>query len=1437
MNYFLQIDGIDGGSAAKGVEGAFDGVQVFDYQIDSLITLLRGEREIIDADFSPLDLSLDLNAGLTHLLDSALNGTTLGPVRLVGVTEGDRAEIAFELRLGDAVVSKVEDGIEADQLSLDFKAISVSVWDVLADGRRGQEHSFSWDLVEQQPLAAEIPKPDTAGGEGTPGGHATKFFLFVEGLNGGSTARGAERAFEITDYSLSATLEELAAVTHGEGTGGTASLAVNLEISDGLTGLFANAAAGHTIPAVRLVGMSDDGRTLTPQYDLHLGGVVITTFEQGGNSASLEFAFEALELTTTGNDDSKAGGHDAVFSWNVPESGIPDVTPSSRETGGEAERYFLYIDGVRGDSTAKGFEGAFEIDAHQLALNTPVSFDAEGNIVAGPTDFSSLRVDLDLTEGLSPLLGTAAQGELLRSVRLVGVVENDGARQTSYDLSLGNVHITEIKESSDGDTLAFDFGQILLKTWDVKPDGNLSAPHEFNWDVVGDHPGDTAITKPDIPTHGTGGAANQFFLLVQDVNGGSKVRGFEGAFEIDGYNLDVEIAHLQGRAGRPDFSDLEVELSLGDGLTTLLSQITEGRPIESVSLVGVQNSGSGGAPLRTFELRLGDAHISALRETNGTDSVSFAYERLVLTTHDIDTKGNLSVPHTFSWDLTTGETDASVSQTTPSGSETGGAATRFYLLLEGIDGGVNLDFARGAFEVESHQFNVDLVTDTGIGGSAGRGRPDFSNLSVSLSLDDGLTQLLHDTASGELIHSVRLIGVTSGDRPEITYDLRLAEATVAAVNDTLGGNDSLEFAYYGFSLTTRNERSDGSLASPTTFNWNIETGETGGAIDLPEIPTSGTTGGGGERFFLYIDGLIGDSTVRGFQGAFDVEDYAISIGNNTETGAFTRFDAEVSPLAIRFATGGDLAALLEHAAGGEVIRSIRLVGVSGGERGQTVFDLKLGDVLISQVQGNQDGEDFAFDFRQIHLTTWELEEGRRGDPHVFSWDFSRRTDQTDIPDPNSNAAPVAVGDTASAGENEARQVNVLANDSDPDTGDTLHLASLGTVTVSSSNTAIDGLNAGAAFSLAGNQIAFAPGTLFDALRQGESALVTVSYLAADEAGLTAQANLALTVLGSNDGPTVAGRVDLGSATGSGAVLITREQLLANASDADWGDTLDVLGLSVTAGSGSLSDQGNGTWLFTPATGFVGAAALSYQVSDGTAQVADGADLQVYNPIVALSGQAVVRGTASADMVIVDRSNANVDTGSGDDTLVVDPTPRGDIYHALSGGSGNDTLDLSGFASPVMVNLQVGRLVGLDYGVANLRSIENVIGGSGDDYLVGGAGANRLEGRDGNDKLLGGAGNDVLVGGRDDDLLIGGGGDDHFVFGPDFGEDRIIDFNLGTLARHDTLDLRGLGFASRAEVLAHTDGGGSAVIHAGDDSITLQGVSVAQLSAADHWLLL
>jgi Ca2+-binding RTX toxin-like protein len=58
-----------------------------------------------------------------------------------------------------------------------------------------------------------------------------------------------------------------------------------------------------------------------------------------------------------------------------------------------------------------------------------------------------------------------------------------------------------------------------------------------------------------------------------------------------------------------------------------------------------------------------------------------------------------------------------------------------------------------------------------------------------------------------------------------------------------------------------------------------------------------------------------------------------------------------------------------------------------------------------------------------------------------------------------------------------------------------------------------------------------------------------------------------------------------------------------------------------------------------------------------------------------------------------------------------------------------------------------------------NSIENLIGGSGDDLLTGNNLDNVLNGSDGNDTLYGNDGNDTLIGGRGDDWLYGGNGDD------------------------------------------------------------------------------
>jgi VCBS repeat-containing protein len=119
-----------------------------------------------------------------------------------------------------------------------------------------------------------------------------------------------------------------------------------------------------------------------------------------------------------------------------------------------------------------------------------------------------------------------------------------------------------------------------------------------------------------------------------------------------------------------------------------------------------------------------------------------------------------------------------------------------------------------------------------------------------------------------------------------------------------------------------------------------------------------------------------------------------------------------------------------------------------------------------------------------------------------------------------NDAPTANADLGSAGENETKSFDVLANDTDIDAGDTKTLDALGAVTVTSANGDIDGIDASTAFAIVGDQIQFTPGTLFDALAAGDTATVAVNYTMADGQGSQSSSTLTLTVSGVNDPATI-----------------------------------------------------------------------------------------------------------------------------------------------------------------------------------------------------------------------------------------------------------------------------------------------------------------------------
>ena len=115
------------------------------------------------------------------------------------------------------------------------------------------------------------------------------------------------------------------------------------------------------------------------------------------------------------------------------------------------------------------------------------------------------------------------------------------------------------------------------------------------------------------------------------------------------------------------------------------------------------------------------------------------------------------------------------------------------------------------------------------------------------------------------------------------------------------------------------------------------------------------------------------------------------------------------------------------------------------------------------------------------------------------------------------------------------------------------------------------------------------------------------------------------------------------------------------------------------------------------------------------------------------------------------------------------TPAFTLYDS----GGNDTLDASGYSNNQTIDLTPGNWSSIggetnNIGIYLTTTIENAVGGSGDDTILGNdaandlygnAGADTLKGAGGADYLSGGDGNDTLNGGTENDTLYGGDGDD------------------------------------------------------------------------------
>jgi serralysin len=142
--------------------------------------------------------------------------------------------------------------------------------------------------------------------------------------------------------------------------------------------------------------------------------------------------------------------------------------------------------------------------------------------------------------------------------------------------------------------------------------------------------------------------------------------------------------------------------------------------------------------------------------------------------------------------------------------------------------------------------------------------------------------------------------------------------------------------------------------------------------------------------------------------------------------------------------------------------------------------------------------------------------------------------------------------------------------------------------------------------------------------------------------------------------------------------------------------------------------------------------------------------------------------------------------------------------AVWDAGGNDTLDFSGYRQTQVIDLRAGFFssVGGESGnvtIAQGVTIENAIGGSGDDSITGNTANNLILGNAGNDTVMAGSGADTVEGGAGASYLRGEDGDDSLQGGAGFDD---INGNKGA----DTID-------------AGAGGSDWVVGGQGDDSIT------------------
>ncbi len=293
----------------------------------------------------------------------------------------------------------------------------------------------------------------------------------------------------------------------------------------------------------------------------------------------------------------------------------------------------------------------------------------------------------------------------------------------------------------------------------------------------------------------------------------------------------------------------------------------------------------------------------------------------------------------------------------------------------------------------------------------------------------------------------------------------------------------------------------------------------------------------------------------------------------------------------------------------------------------------------------------------------------------------------------------------------------------------------------------------------------------------DSSSVNINYTASDGT-LTSSSTASLDITPVNDAPVATPVMLTAIAEDSGVHVITSAQLLAGVTDVD-GLAATVTALSIASGLGTLVNNDNGSWNYTPATNDSSSLNFNYTASDGTLTSSSTASLDITPTndapggtnaaLAAIENTAYTFATASFGYTDGNDSPANtlqsvtiaslplvgqlrlsgiavtlnqiIAAGSiGNLTWVPPSTGSGANFASFTfrvtdnGGTANGGVDTDPTPNTITFNV----------------APKEIVGTANNDTLTGTAQADIIRGLAGNDTLNGAAGADAMYGGTGDD---------------------------------------------------------------------------------------